>query len=227
MPPPLNVPWDKIQTAVENGTPLVEVARLFGINVAAVRQRSVRGKWLTPTRQANLLKAATSQQCASVAVNESLSEQIKESKALENLAKTTTRTSDLEELSKEYRVKAAHKLFRLIESTIITPPKNWKDFDIADKMMRRTLGLDDGTAKNNTIVSLQLVNDRLAVSAQNDILEGEFVEDSCRESGRQSKGVGCIPSTTTDDPTFDELLQSGGDDSALPKLDEPALLPQS
>jgi hypothetical protein len=49
--------------------------------------------------------------------------------------------------------------------------------DLADRIMRRTLGLDDDSARPNTIVSLQLVNDRLQTSIQNEVLEGDFITE--------------------------------------------------
>jgi hypothetical protein len=48
-------------------------------------------------------------------------------------------------------------------------------------MMRRLLGIDDNEGKVNTIVSLQLVNERLMAQGQDAVIEGEFIAESVRE----------------------------------------------
>jgi hypothetical protein len=89
---------------------------------------------------------------------------------------------------------------RLLDQTLIAPPRNWKDYDIADKMMRRLLGIDESEGKSNTVVQLQVVNERLKTSLQDEIIEGEFVEntgESVTEASPspelQSETTGCKP----------------------------------
>lgn len=194
MPKALDVPWDKIRESCEKGTPLKEVAKLFNISDAAVRMRSARENWRTPKRLSSQLNRAAGLQNDKVARNQSLAAQLDESKSGKNLTITST---DLEALTKEYRHKAADKLFKILTQTIIAPPRTWKDFDIADKMMRRTLGMDDGEGKTNTIVQLQVVNDRLRTSLPEDIVEGEIVGESVTEvspeTESQCEPTGCQP----------------------------------
>jgi hypothetical protein len=199
MPKALEVPWDKIRESCEKGTPLKEVAKLFGISDAAVRMRSNRENWNTPKRVQNKLNKAAGLHNGRVARNQSLVDQLAESESGKNLTITTT---DLEAITKEYRHKAADKLFKILTQTIIAPPRTWKDFDIADKMMRRTLGMDDGEAKSNTIVQLQVVNERLRSNLPEDIVEGELVGESVTEvspsDGDKGDPTGCQPEPASD-----------------------------
>lgn len=176
---PLDVPWDRIQEAAEKGVPLTEIAKLYGINADTIRVRSGRKKWATPKRLKTTLDKASGLQNRRVAENAATLAQLTDADQVQN--PTGSATIDLETLSKEYQGKAARKLFTLINSSVILPPRNWKDLDIADKMMRRTLGLDDNEGKITSVVQLQVVNDRLRESLSTEILEGELVLESVRE----------------------------------------------
>lgn len=180
MPKALNVPWDEIRKVVEKGTSLVDVSKMFGISYHAIRMRSARGKWNTPNRiKAKLEQAAREQgdRAAVVTDNERLAESIEAAARASNSPMTSTGALDFDKATKDYRTKGVLKMARLLDQTIIAPPRNWKDYDIADKMMRRLLGIDDAEGKSNTIVQLQVVNERLKTSLQEEIIEGEFVEN--------------------------------------------------
>jgi hypothetical protein len=215
----LNVPWDKIREAVEKGTPQTEIAALYGIKKDTIRARSQREGWSTPRRLGQALSKVSERHNDKVAGlhdnrvarNLSLIDQLNESEAGQKSPATAT---DLEAISKEYRHKAADKLYKILTQTIIAPPRTWKDFDIADKMMRRTLGLDDGEAKSNTIVQLQVVNDRLRSTLQDDIIEGESVTEVSPIPTLQSPDTGCQP-VTTSDPADDG--QDGYDTACAPQ----------
>lgn len=196
MPKPLDVPWDKIREVVEKGTSLKDAAGLFGISPDAVRTRSNREQWNTPKRLTNKIAKVARLHGNRVAENASLSEQINASESGQIYAASAAMV-DFDQATKDYRSKGVLKMAKLLDSTIIAPPRTWKDYDIADKMMRRLLGIDDNEGKSNTIVSLQLVNDRLAAGRQDDIIEGDFVEESVSEASdsdtQQSKLTGCQP----------------------------------
>jgi hypothetical protein len=124
---------------------------------------------------------------------------------------------DFDQATKDYRSKGVLKMARLLDQTIIAPPRTWKDYDIADKMMRRLLGIDDNEGKSNTIVSLQLVNDRLATGRQDDIIEGDFIEESVTEAShdqplqRELTGMESAPTSDTSesaDPCAPDPLRS-------------------
>jgi hypothetical protein len=210
MPKALDVPWDKIRESCEKGTPLREVAKLFAISDAAVRMRSNREGWNTPKRVSNRLNKAAGLHNDRVARNQSVAEQLEEGKAPQNL---TTTATDLEGIAKEYRNKAADKLFRILTQTVIAPPRTWKDFDIADKMMRRTLGMDDGEGKSNTIVQLQVVNDRLRGTLSDDIVEGDFVDESVTEASPSNPSQSELTG-------FQSVLSSSAGDEAPPQGDQ-------
>lgn len=174
---PLDVPWDKIKEVAEKGTPLVDVAKLFGISKDSVRMRSQRENWSTPKRIQQRLNKAAEVQSNRVKANQSLSRQIMAAESGQ-ISPATASVVDIDQATKDYRNKGIAKLAMLLDQTIVAPPRNWKDMDIADKMMRRLLGIDDNEGKTNTIVSLQLVNDRLMASGQDAVLEGDFIEES-------------------------------------------------
>ena len=186
MPPALKVPWEKIRASVENGLPMKEAAKAFEIGYATIRQRSNRESWKTPKRLGDKLKRAERAHRVKVAgVQGHRDEDQTESLGLSSVATSTA--TNLETLAKDYRNKAAEKLYRAISGTIIAPPRTWKDFDTADRMMRRTLGMDENEGKTNTIVQLQVVNERLRVDPENEIIEGEYVPNPSPNEGEQSK----------------------------------------
>jgi hypothetical protein len=185
MPKALDVPWDKIKEVAEKGTPLVDVAKLFGISKDSVRMRSQRENWNTPKRVQQKLNKASGMQGRRAAENASLASQLYEAEASQNVTDTATKGLDFDKATKDYRSKGVLKMAKLLDSTIIAPPRTWKDYDIADKMMRRLLGIDDNEGKSNTIVSLQLVNDRLRASTSLDIIEGEIVDECVADPSHQ------------------------------------------
>ena len=180
MPAALNVPWDKIQKAVEKGTSMADVARLFSIKECTIRQRSQRHKWQTPKRVKDKLDKAVEMQGNRAAENASVAEQIEKARSQKNLGETSTKPLDFDKATKDYRIKGIQKMATLLDQTIIAPPRSWKDFDVADKMMRRLLGIDESDNKSNTIVQLQVVNERLKTSLQDEIIEGDFVVDEVK-----------------------------------------------
>ncbi len=51
-----------------------------------------------------------------------------------------------------YRRMMAAKLVPLIKRATIAEPKNWKDLEIADKLARKSLGLESGDSQVNVAV---------------------------------------------------------------------------
>ena len=152
--------------------------------------RAQRQGWATPRRLQATLKAEVEKHVnksvedqkpkeagihgITIAGNLSLAEQIETAKRAGKRGVTSPTSFDYDKAARDYRGKGVQKLGKLLDDTIIAPPRNWKDLDIADKMMRRLLGLDDGDNKSQTIVQLQVVNERLTQSRE-DIVEGEIV----------------------------------------------------
>jgi hypothetical protein len=198
----LNVPWDKIKESVEAGMPVVKVANLFSIKADTIKQRSLREQWYTPRRKAAALKKEIEEQGNRVAgpqkkmaiANAILEDQLYGGASAPILTSTSGQV-DFDSATKDYRSKGVLKMAKLLDATVIAPPRTWKDYDIADKMMRRLLGIDDNEGKSNTIVQLQVVNDRLKSSLHDEILEGEImaesVSDVSDEESEQSKLTGC------------------------------------
>jgi len=196
MPKALEVPWDEIRKVAEKGTTLVDVAKLFNISKDSVRMRSQRENWNTPKRVQNALNKAIELQSNRTKENQSLAQQLSDAERDQNHPATASKGVDFDQATKDYRNKGVQKMARLLDQTIIAPPRSWKDFDIADKMMRRLLGIDDNEGKSSTIVSLQLVNERLMAQGQDAVIEGEFIADSVGEVSDpmpyQVQGVGSV-----------------------------------
>lgn len=205
--------------------PMRQVGELFCIKLPTIKARSMREKWSTPKRRSEALKKELSEkgnrvagsQGRMVAINNSLEEQIRDVEDGQ-ISTATSKVVDFDHATKEYRSKGVLKMAKLLDQTIIAPPRTWKDYDIADKMMRRLLGIDDNEGKSNTIVSLQLVNDRLATSRQDDIVEGDFIEESVREVSDyeldQSKLTGLKPAPPSGEVPEEGQGLSGPDYSA-------------
>ena len=198
MPSPLQVPWDKIREAVEKGTTQADVSKLFNISLATIRMRSQRENWNTPKRLSNRLNKVAGKQGDRVIANAIRAGELYEAESGQK-AGGSSRPVDFDQATKDYRTKGVLKLARLLDGSVIAPPRTWKDYDVADKIMRRLLGIDETDGKTNTVVQLQVVNDRLRSTFREDILEGEIVEESVQnvssETGEQSKVAGFKPET--------------------------------
>jgi len=189
----LDVPWEKIRKSVEDGMPLVKVAELFNIKPATLKQKSYTENWSTPQRKSKKIKEAIEDhgnrvagvQGCRVAVNNTLEDQLSRGLPLKNLESKSSEV-DFDQATKDYRSKGVLKMAMLLDAAILAPPKNYKDLDIADKIMRRLLGIDDNEGKSSTIVSLQLVNERLQGSLQSEIIEGDFIAESGAEAVQDS-----------------------------------------
>lgn len=59
---------------------------------------------------------------------------------------------------KAYRDMVYAKAQNALEKSAVAPPKTWKDLEVADRIARRTIGLDNEQAQNNTIVNLAVLN---------------------------------------------------------------------
>ena len=209
MPKALDVPWDKIKEVAEKGTPLVDVAKLFNISKDSVRMRSQRENWNTPKRVQNKLNKASGVQSRRAAENASLASQLYEAEGGQISTATSSKVVDFDHATKDYRSKGVLKMAKLLDSTIIAPPKTWKDYDIADKVMRRLLGIDDNEGKSNTIVSLQLVNSRLRADSSLEVIEGEFEAESVSQVSdseiAQSQSTGTRSESDCDTSSEEEM----------------------
>ena len=193
MPAPLDVPWVKIRRLYEEGARVIDLANKYGIKRETVHKRQSANKWTIPSKEvrelyraAHLLKEnLDGTQDASV--NKALSSKgkgysasglhrIVGEDALKKIVSSPDNEVSISDIAENYKGKTAKKLFQILATTTIAPPKTWRDFELMDKIMRRTLGLDEGGSKSSTVVSLQIVNDRLRSASSGDIVEGEIIE---------------------------------------------------
>lgn len=62
------------------------------------------------------------------------------------------------ERGREYRDMVYAKATHAIEKAVLQPPKTWKDVDIADRVARRTIGLDSEAGSNSAVINLAVLN---------------------------------------------------------------------
>jgi hypothetical protein len=67
------------------------------------------------------------------------------------------------------------KATNAIEKAVLQPPKTWRDVDIADKVARRTIGLDTEAGSNNAVINLAVLNSE--VGGPEPMFETESVTD--------------------------------------------------
>ena len=188
--------WRKIREEVEAGTiTQLDAARKYGVKPATINKRSCRERWNTPDRLRGLLEAQVRLNQVDVLKREKEQEMglVLQGHRVAGLqtggcisdkmshcdTMTQSKPDTFETIAEGYRTAVAKKFYKLMLESQVQAPRNWRDIEILDRIMRRTLGLDNGT-KNNTVVSLQVVNNRLAgtASGQGVILEGDFVTES-------------------------------------------------
>jgi len=140
MPAALDVNWDAIRIEFAHGVSIPELARKYEISEGTLKARSAREKWvdMRPETHATGLQQGvleSAKQGAKV-VGQSWAER-----------------------GEVYRRMVFDKTATLMEQATLTPPKNWKDADIVDKMARRAAGLDNIETQVNTIIGIGSLED--------------------------------------------------------------------
>lgn len=128
--------WDRIRDGYIAGLSSQDLSKMFGPTAEAIRKRSQRQKWPSPRKIADLRK----QFGLDTRSNDDHAEKL--AMAMAELA------ADKALQHRALIAKMAHQKLR--EATIAAP-KNWRDAEIADKMARRALGLEDGPSQQTLI----------------------------------------------------------------------------
>lgn len=173
MPKALDINWPVLQVEFSHGVSIPELARKYGISEGTIKARSARHKWML-TRPEEVKQAVAAQQsCSATGLQLALKQGA--------LNAGTT----LAERGQAYASRVFDKVSRLVESAEIAPPKNFKDLEIADKIARRSAGLDTAEMAVNTVIGIggmdfapgtQQAEIVEIPSSQNAPVEGEWSE---------------------------------------------------
>ncbi len=126
--------WREIELACVAGMPFPEAEKRFGVKANTIRIYAQRHGWPTPNAVIRRTKELT--KLGDPAAN-----------ALEKVA------ASWKEKGEAHRSEVFARTRKAITESDIGPPTNWKDFEIVDKVARRSAGLE-----NNEVVQQTLVN---------------------------------------------------------------------
>lgn len=130
--------WDKIRDGFIAGIPSRDLQEMFGPTPEAIRKRAEREKWPTPARITKMRREFGLENHVS-------------GKHVDDLARAM---AELEtEKILRHRALVARMAHEKLKQSTLAPPKNWRDAEIADKMARRALGLEDGP-QQQTLINL-------------------------------------------------------------------------
>lgn len=140
MPKALKLNYDVIRGEFALGMTIKELAKKHNCGENVLKQRSRREKWMEFRPETHLVKSDN--KVAPHLVD-----------AAKNVAQTWL------EKGENYRKLVFDKAAFAVENANLTPPKNWKDAEIADKIARRAAGLDNLETQINTIIGVGNLED--------------------------------------------------------------------
>lgn len=144
MPAALDVDWPTIRRLAESGVAPSQLAKDYGVDANAIKKRSSREEWSTPNRIKVKVKAiqATSPACTLLSTglkNAALAYQIDSLQAI----KQAHPLSIAQYLAK--------KVSTALEGDMLPDVTSYDRLDVADKMIRRAVGLDAKSQVNVNI----------------------------------------------------------------------------
>lgn len=151
--------WDTIRDGYIAGLSSKDLSDMFGPTAEAIRKRADRYKWPSPKRIHELRKKfGIVDKKTTEAHSEELAQAMSELSADRAL---------------RHRALVAKMAHQKLREASIAAPKNWKDAEIADKMARRALGLEDGPTQQ-TLINLGVLG---GASADGFALDDAIVVD--------------------------------------------------
>ena len=130
------IEWREIELACVSGLTFKEAEARFNVKEGTIRKRALRHNWPTP--------AAIGRRAKQLATRPNTSQD-----ATINAIAVT-----LSERGKKHAELVFEKGSKAIAKSKITPPRNWKDFEIADKVTRRAAGLDTAENVQQTLIQI-------------------------------------------------------------------------
>ena len=160
MPAALDVNWDAIRIEFSHGMTIPCLSTKYGVSEGTLKARSAREKWIEMRPETHATPVAHD----ATEARPTLLETTKQ--AAKQVGKTWA------ERGESYRSMMFEKTSALMQQATLSPPKNWKDADIVDKMARRAAGLDNLETQVNTIIGIGSLEDA-PIRAD---FEGEIVD---------------------------------------------------
>lgn len=146
MPAALDTDWKAIELARLSGLTFKELSNAFGISEATLRKRAQRHNWIDP----NNLQQRARQEVKAVSTG-----------STGNATKAVTEhivAKTWAERGEEHRAMVFEKANGALRKAKLQAPKTWKDAEIADKMARRSAGLENAEIVQQTLVNLQAIS---------------------------------------------------------------------
>jgi len=131
MPKALDVNWDLIRAEFSYGAQLRELAEKHGVSFGTLAARCHRETWMQtrPDTHANSLH--TTLKLAAKSQGQSLAE-----------------------AGQAYAARTFSKFSKLVDQAKLPPPKSYKDVEVADKIARRSAGLENIETQINTVIGI-------------------------------------------------------------------------
>lgn len=138
MPAALKIDWESARRAAETGAPLRAVAESYGVDIEAVRKRSLREKWLIPCRVESL--------------REKQREAIMSSHVQQAPEKVTAET--LAGMGHELKITTLQKALTAIKRADLSslPIDSWQDAKIAFDVGLKAAGMDSSAGPAVSVI---------------------------------------------------------------------------
>lgn len=138
MPAALKIDWESARRAAETGAPLRAVAESYGASFDAVRQRSLREKWLIPSRVESLRRQQKEHMSQSVAT----------------LPAGEVSAATLAAMGGELKITTLQKTLQAIKRADLAalPIDSWQDAKTAFDIGLRAAGLDQQTGPAVSVI---------------------------------------------------------------------------
>jgi hypothetical protein len=147
MPAALPINWDAIRIEFAHGMTIPCIAAKYNVSEGTLKARSAREKWIEMRPETHATEAAARATVVQGGVLEGAKE------AAKQVAQSWA------ERGEKYRTMMFDKTSSLMQQATLSPPKNWKDAEIVDKMARRAAGLDNLETQVNTIIGIGSLED--------------------------------------------------------------------
>jgi hypothetical protein len=125
------IPWDIVERTCIAGMTFMDAAEEFGIKEDTIRKRARRYNW---------------------PVAKSIGKAVQ--KAVQNAEVADRTARDWLAKGNAHRTVVFEKASKAIAQANMTPPRSWKEFDLADRAARRSAGLENAEVVQQTLIQL-------------------------------------------------------------------------
>lgn len=143
--------WAAVRDAVVAEVPMPLIEARTGVREAWIQRKATDEDWLTPARRREIAASYGLEN------SETLS-RVKADLSFAAAALTAERAL-------EHRAFVVGLVTEKMQQADVAPPSTWRDMDVADRMARRSLGLDDGPSINALIQLGSLDADSVDIDA--------------------------------------------------------------